>query len=495
MHPESPCDEVRNMRVRLLDLKRRVMRAASIALVLSIPGWSDENDAARALFARAKTAREGLKNYRCSVDYTDESDYAARKREFEEAGRTKDVFPEVVEFLKRDLDGPGKRYELQTIVGDSTGRMRITHTLGKVDPDGGRSVTNQMDIAWDGAMNVHLTHLPNRDGAVITPERTMHFALTRHPMSSFGDRFLTAMDKAMEDGEKIDMQQGADGLVQMRFACRDPLADSNEGPKYLWAGTIDPSRGFTMPQWEFTLPNGNKSRFSATFTEISDGVWFPTEGRIEGFFADGMPNRRTSVKIANLIVNDPNMDAGAFHINLPDGAHVTNRIAGIAYIVGDPTSTRALGDAASAAHVVNDAMKGDDPSKDRLILLPHIRQAVEKGNSFVLDLRTGTLVGVDQAATSAETVDSLRNAGIGDLFWDGGIVVIGETKVESASAEQQSSPVFTEMDGGGRYKLPQDVKLPCSLRITDRRDARYNVVVTQIHEDGISITYRPVSSR
>ena len=305
-----------------------------------MPGWSEENDAARALFARAKTAREGRKNYRCSVDYADESDYAAHKREFEEVSGTKGVFPEIVEFLKKELEGPGKRYESQTIVSDSAGRMRITQTLGKVDPDGGRSVMDQTDIAWDGTMNVHLTHLPNRDGAVITPERTMHFALTRHPMSSFGDRFLTAMDKAIADGEKIDMQQEVDGLVQVRFACRDPLAGNNQGPKYTWAGTMDPSRGFTIPQWEFTLPNGNKSRFSATFTEISDGVWFPTEGRVEGFFADGMPNRRTSVKIANLIVNDPNMDAGVFHINLREGTYVTNRIAGIAYVVGDPSSTR-----------------------------------------------------------------------------------------------------------------------------------------------------------
>lgn len=68
----------------------------------------------------------------------------------------------------------------------------------------------------------------------------------------------------------------------MRFACRDPLAGNSEGPKHTWTGTIDPSRGFTIPHWEFTLPNG----------------------------------------VAGVIVHDPNMDVSAFPIDIPEGSHV-----------------------------------------------------------------------------------------------------------------------------------------------------------------------------
>ena len=196
---------------------------------------------------------------------------------------------------------------------------------------------------------------------MITSSRAMHFLFVRHPMNSFRDLFFAALDKALETGRRVDVQAAEDGLQHMHFTCEDPLMSG--GPKWTCTGTVDPSKGFAIPQWEFTLPSGNRSRFSATFTEISAGVWFPTEGRIEGFFADGMPNGRTSVKVANLIVNDPNMDAGVFHIHLREGTHVTNRIAGIAYIVGDPSSTRVLGDPMSTDHVVNDAVKKDDPAE------------------------------------------------------------------------------------------------------------------------------------
>jgi len=333
------------MQVGFVHLKRQVMLAASVVFVLSISARSGEKDGARAILDQAKAAREGLKNYRCSVDYTDESDYAARKREFEEASRAKDVFPEMIESLKEELDGSGRKYEVQTVVGDSTGRMRITETLGRYGPDGSKSITYQTDTAWDGAMNVFFSPRPKPglNGAAITPVRSAHFVLTRHPVYSFGEKFLAAMDKAVASGGNLDIQKGTDGLLEVRFTCGDPADSGNEGLQCAWAGRIDPSKGFTVPRWEFTLPNGYKWRFTATFAEVSDGVWFPTEGRVEGFFADGMPNGRTSVKIANVIVNDPNMDARAFHIDLPEGTCVTDRIAGTFYIVGDPASIRPLG--------------------------------------------------------------------------------------------------------------------------------------------------------
>ncbi len=468
-----------------------------VGILLSTAGWAADNDAARALLAQAKAAREGLKNYRCSVEYTDVSDYAARKRELEEARRSKGVFPEVVEYLEKSLDGPERKYELQTIVSDSTGRMRITHTFGKYDLDGGRSVTQQMDVAWDGTTNVDLTHFPklNRDGAVITPDRSGHLVLTRHPVSSFGDRFLTAMDKAIEDAERIDVHQGANGLVQVRFRCQDPLAPDEKRPKQASAGTIDPSKGFTIPQWELTLPNGNKSRFSATFTEINDGIWFPTEGRIEGFFPDGMRNRQTSVKIANVIVNDPNVDAGAFHISLPEGTYVTNRIAGIAYIVGDPSSVRVLGDSTNIGHIVNKGMRELSASLEHEVFIPHMKAALEKGAAFVLDLKTRKLVGVDEASGSQDVLNALHDSGIGDLFWDGDIVVVGDTKVQPLLAEHQESLTLTAMENGVRYTLGEDFELPCPLQVTSRTGVRYHLLAKSISEEGIQGTCKPVLDR
>jgi hypothetical protein len=438
-----------------------------------------------------------MRNYRCCAEYTDRCDYAARKRELDEASKRKDTPPHLIAYYRESLEGSGKKYELQTIVGDSTGRIRITDTFGNHDLDDARHVTGQMDVSWDGTMNVNYMHSnPDKPGgAVITPDRSIHFVAARHPMWTFGGRFLAAMDKAIENGEKIDVDAGPDGLQQVRFACEDPMPSDGEHLKRTWTGTVDPSKGFSIHQWEYLLPNGERSRFSATFTEVSDGVWFPTEGRIEGYFADGMPKTQTSVKIVNVIVNDPNFDATLYHIDLPNGTHVVNRIAGVVYFVGDPTSMRAIGDSTNTAHIVNDTMENDGPSFESIIFIPHMRQAIEKDTSFVLDLRARRLVGVDKASNSQDVIDSLHGAGIGDVFWDGDIVVVGETKVNMAPGQRQFPLAFTGMDGGGRYRLPENIDPPCSLRITDRRGSQYNVVIKQIREEGISITCRLVSDR
>jgi hypothetical protein len=323
----------------------RVAYMAAIVLLLSIVGSAAENDAARALSAKARSAHESLRNYQCSVEYMDCRDYAARRRQLDEARKVKDGPPGLVEYYQEKLDGSGKDYELQTVVGDSTGRIRIAHTFGKYDLAGEKSVTSRMDCAWDGTTTVDYYTRPNLDipgNAVITPTRSMHFLFVRHPQSSFGGLFLAALDKAIQNGEKVDVQQEAHGLQQISFTCEDPAAPG--GPKHLWGGTIDPSKGFSTSEWEVTHADGHKSRLSATFAQVSEGVWFPTGGRIEGFFPDGMLEVRTSVKIADVVVNDPNFNERLFHIDIPKGAHVTNRVAGVTYTVGDPTSVRALGD-------------------------------------------------------------------------------------------------------------------------------------------------------
>jgi hypothetical protein len=483
------------MRVKWTHSRRQPLGVTSIVLLLSIAGLAADNDAARALSAKARSAQQRLRDYHCSVEYTDCRDYAARRRQLDEARKAEDGPPGLVEYYQERLDGSGKEYELQTVIGDSTGRIRITHTFGKYDLDGKTSVRHRIDCAWDGTMNVDYSTRPNLDApgnAVITPTRSMHFLFVRHPQSTFGGLFLAALDRAIQNGEKVDVQQEADGVQHISFLGEDPLVSG--GSKLPWRGTIDPSKGFSTSEWEVTHANGHKSRLSATFAQVSEGVWFPTEGHIDGFFSDGMPEVQTAVKILNVSVNDPNFNEGLFHVDIPKGAHVTNNIAGVAYIVGDPGSMRVLGDYTNTDHIVHDVVKGSDPSQDKLIFLPHLRQAIEKNMAFVLDLRMRKLVAVDNASHSQDVLNSLRGAGVGDLFWDGGLVVVGETKVEPMPGERLPVLALTKMNGGGRYRLAEGVDLPGCLRITDRRGSSYDVVLKQIRAEGISITCRSISN-
>jgi hypothetical protein len=323
-----------------------VHQAAGLLLLsfwLSSAGPTVERDPARDLLQNMQAAQSRLKNYQCSVEYVDSADYAARKRLLENALKTPDMPEHLVRYYERDLEGTGRHYEFQKVVGDGAGRIKIAHTVGRYGTDGKQEPTQENTSAWDG--DTSITYLPPGDGspfggAQITAGRNLCFQAMRHPLWSFGGRFYAALDRAIDGGEKIEIQrEPTGGLLRIHFAGGEAIAPT---PKWVWAAVVDPARGFCVPEWEFTRPDGAKSRFSATFREVQPSVWFPTAGRVDGFFPDGMVESRTSVKITDVVVNDPNFSNNLFHIDLPPGTRVRDMVKGLKYVVGNPDSTCTL---------------------------------------------------------------------------------------------------------------------------------------------------------
>jgi hypothetical protein len=441
----------------------------------------------------ARLEQAKLKNYQGSVEYTDSQDYGARKREWDEAVKADDVPPPVMAYLKENLDSSGRKFELQTVVGDSGGRTKMVHTYGMYSPDGKKQPMREVSIAWDGTMSVDYSRSLDADrpgGAIIAAMPSLHPRIARNPIWSFGGQFWAALDKAIESGAKIDVIDTHDGARQVRFAGEDPV---HSGPKRVWVATVDPMKGFSVPRYEITFEDGGKGCFSATFSEVDDGVWFPTQGSIEGFFPDGMRRCTTSMKITQVIANDPNFSPHLFHIDLPKGTHVQDKVAGVAFIVGAPSSTRVLGDYTNVGHVVDQAMTEVNAPAENEAFIPHMKRATEKDSPFVLDLRMGRLVRVDAASTSQAVLDALHGSGIGDLFWDGSIVVVGDSRVELVSADGQKSLALIAMGHGGKYRLPEDVPPPYSLLVTNRTGSRYHLLLKSISAEGISITYRCIA--
>jgi hypothetical protein len=478
----------------------RIVRLGTVVVLVcfSLPevGSPAENNDVRALCARIRSAQRSLKNYQCSVEYEDSRDRAATKRLLEDARRTEGVPQAFIRYYEEELAGCGRNYELQRVIGDNSGRIKITQTQGKYNADGRREALQEDTCAWDGAMSV--SYIPRfgpsgPGGAQITAGPHLFFRIARHPMLSFGGRFFAALDKAIEAHEKVDLRTDANsGVMRIRFTSADPMAPK---VRCTWEGVVDPSRGFCVPQWELTQPDGMKTRFSATFRELKPGVWFPTEGQTSGFFPDGMLESLNSVKITNVIVNDPNFDANLFHVDIPPGTRVEDSIGGIFFIVGDPGSVRPMGSHVSTAHIVDRAVGPAPTAQEEPISMPALKQAVDKGVPFVLDLSTRKLVNVDEVHTSQDVLNSLHGSGIGDLFWDGAFVVLGDGRIDLAITNGKQSPTLTPMQNGCRWALPEDVALPCLLIVTNRGGDRYHVILKHVGDEGISITCKALPSQ
>jgi hypothetical protein len=497
----TPCGALAGQeeKIMLCDSKHVILWGVFTLVILPLSshaGLPLEDSNPRKFCAEVRLAQQSLRNYQCSVEYVDSADYAARKRLWENALKAGDMPEHILKYYERDLEGTGRHYEFQKVVADSSGRIKVAHTVGRYDADGKQQPTQENTSAWDG--DASMTYLPRGDGspfggAQITAGRDLCFQAMRHPLWSFGGRFYAALDQAIESGEKIEIQrEPASALLRIRFAGGEAIAPT---PKWAWAAVVDPARGFCVPEWEFTQPDGMKCRFSATFREVQPGVWFPTKGRMDGFFPDGMVESQTSVKITDVVVNDPNFSNNLFHIDLPPGTHVRDTVMGLQYVVGKADSTSVLGEQVTTAHIITKGVGPNDPPAEETFFLPHVKQALEKGTAFVLNLRTRKLMGVDANTPSQEVLNSLYAAGVGDLFWDGGIVVVGDTKIELVLGERTRSLPRGKMEHGARYRLPERVPLPCTLRVTDKAKSRFHMVVKEISEKGIAISYKLLPDR
>ena len=53
------------------------------------------------------------------------------------------------------------------------------------------------------------------------------------------------------------------------------------------------------------------------------------------------------MKTSNVKINDPNFHEDLFHVDLPKGTRVTEKVLGIQYVVGEPMSVKTYPDGMS----------------------------------------------------------------------------------------------------------------------------------------------------
>jgi hypothetical protein len=425
-----------------------------------------------------------LINYRCSVEYIDRISYESRKREWEKA-RQSDLPSGLIKSIEEDLQGSGKKYELQDVLADATGRIKINNRTGDYDNAGHRHPAKRLDLAWDGELAVRHSNYLEGDypgGAVIAAKKQRNYSLMRRPLRIFGGRFLEALDKASSAGKNIEFEQNkADGTWQISFEADDPAFHIKD---CVWKCTVDPSKNFSVTSGERSQKQGDSSRFSVDYKEIEDGIWFPVNGKLEGFYPDGVNEFVSNVKITNIVINDPNVGKNSFHFDIPRGAHVRDTIGGIAYIVGDPSSMRRLGEPLGVTNaIVHDAVKNAE-----VIFVPDIKMALKEDSPFVLVLKTGKLVSVDRARGTSDVLKRLKGAGIGDLLWDDGLVLFEGVRMKPVTGANRGLIELVEMENGKLYKFQNDIGLPCTLILIDRAETSYCLTISEISKRGISLT-------
>jgi len=300
---------------------------------------SDQDKRSSDMVQKILSSRRDLVNYRCSVEYISTMSYESRKRALEMARESGDFPTEVIKAFEDDLQGSGKKYEMQDVVADATGRIKTSMIVGDYDDAGGRHAVGKTERAWDGVMGIlYSDRLQDNypGGAVITAEKQKDFSLMRLPLRFFGGRFLEALEGASSAGKSIELKQDkADGTWQISFEADDPAFGLKN---CIWKCTIDPSKNFSVAKGESARPQGHGFRFAADYKEIRDGIWFPVNGTGEGFYADGINEYITSARITNIVINNPNLGKNAFHVDLPEGTRVRDTVRGISYIVGEPSS-------------------------------------------------------------------------------------------------------------------------------------------------------------
>lgn len=316
--------------------KRNVIALAMIILFSQSFGIraevSQERDGvAKSILSKMRQCRARLKNLQCLVEYDDFQSYEAQKKTLEEA-RQGGAPAGLIKLLENDLSSPSNikhNYQTQKIVLDNKGRAKIELTVGTYDDSGNKVAAPEKSIdIWDGKTSIAYHERPDiaLPGAILgnTPPRTI--TILRRPLRSFGGKFMEAFSKAVDVGQEIDVEQNEeDGTFEITFMEGDVKN----------VGIIDPTKGFSVVKSEQYRDEAIIVQFTADFVDFNDGVWFPKEGKIESYFADGQRDRMSTVRVTRIRINDPAFNKNLFHLDFPKGTTVADTVRGIQFVVGD----------------------------------------------------------------------------------------------------------------------------------------------------------------
>lgn len=458
---------------------------------------SNDKDLAKFLLDRILETRIKVNNFRCTVAYHNYRPNEARQRLIDQAVKAGMPKKQVEMLINKQKQRNEYRYDRQQVAFDNQGRARFQRDSWISDSDGKliKKTSNRIST-WDGENSIEFGKLPGNISPYATLSNKQPFETTkriRQPWQQFGGNFCPRFAAAIAAGAKIDVEREKDGTYRVEVVRED---DKKE------IAIVDPSQGYSLTLQESYLRGQLRHRYTANYTEVSPGVWFPAEGEDIRFTLDDPPllQLKSTMKVTEVTINDPNFYEGLFHINFPKGTRVRDVMSGLQYVVGAPMSEKMYGisDARSLDEVAIDtldemAKETDQKHQEVELLIPKVGNALEKDEPFVLGLVDSKLVNPRNKPESEESNNFLKELGQGDIAWDGTVVATRRAEVLTIKQESKRPLRFTKGKWVGSYKLPDEVELPYSLLIVTNEGVNYLMIVRKIESGGITVSYRQLN--
>jgi hypothetical protein len=330
-------------------LKMKILKITVFAFVLGILGLlslatfakasKSKPQLAQSLLDRLVSARQKVKNFKCTVRYHRYQPKAAQERAFRKLmasgafAHADKRGPMSKENIRRTFtDQAEHSFREHRLAIDSEGRARVEILTGTIDPNGHWEAAPRRNLAiWDGTRSLDYNLVPDQVYGFAVFDKKQSFQTTRQhiqPWTAFGGHFVDSLAGAMAGGKTVHVEKQADGILRVEI----------EGTK---VGLVDPGQGYSVVLEE-NYSNGQVlSRYSASFTKVTDDVWFPIKGEYAWYDIDdpNAPRSRSHVHISNIVINDPNF-ADAVRMIIPKGTKVRDNIKNIKYVEGYPKQFR-----------------------------------------------------------------------------------------------------------------------------------------------------------
>lgn len=294
------------------------------------------NEEAKYVLDKMLATRKKMRNLQCDFEYTTWRDQELAKRQYNElASRLKGLTTKQLEQLKKGVlqGGNETSYQVYSIVLDCNGRGKMHRKeSGLVDSSGTRLPYGVIEIrAWDGHTGV--SHSRGAKGGSATLDDSPPHSLNHqiHPWRSYTGPFADRLAKAIEAEKPVNVETLPDGKYQVSYF-------NSPGNEYV--GIIDPEKGFSCTSMTIFTDGIERSYCTAEYQEFSDGVWFPVTATLVNKSVKGIEEYRHIMKTSNVKINDPNFSEDLFHVDLPKGTRVWDKVLGIRYVVGDSMSNK-----------------------------------------------------------------------------------------------------------------------------------------------------------
>ncbi|HUT30173.1 MAG TPA: hypothetical protein VMX13_10310 [Sedimentisphaerales bacterium] len=448
--------------------------------------FSDTEKSPRYVLSKIMESQEKLRNLQCDVTYRDFESQTAQERRLRQIRAAGEKLKSLANALEERMSLSENFYQTQKIIWDSENRAKIEISMGYFDGSGTAMPFPGRDVfVWDGEISTIYhegsDHESQPATAVVNNVFNENVSVGRTPLKLFGgafvDRFAHAIDA---NDQNIEVKENVTTGTYEVTITSDSVKD---------VSIVDPAKGFSVVSTERYLDGILRGRFVGVFNNIRR-VWFPCEGNYETFFDDGQPEKMCAVNASNISINDPNFSKDLFHIDFKDGTLVQDLIAGMEYVVGDPSRTRFLDDFHNEFGPIKqfeEVMKGVDETHTKEIFIPNAEIAHKEGRPFVLSLATSEMLNPAAEAGSEEACANLTKIGRGDLAWDGSVVTMRGAKALTVRQEQHRPLKCTPGRWCNWHKLPDKADLPYCLLVVTTEGNYYLITIHRIEAEGITV--------